>query len=592
MSNPQTTQAPSAPPRPVGRWGLPDLGLGLGLRGPHFGDILTRWPEVGWFEIITESFLVHRGYLSWVLDRIAERYPVVMHGVSLSIGSTEPLDLDYLRAVKALADRVGAPWLSDHVCWTGVGGRNSHDLLPVPYTEEMLRWIVGRIRQVQEVLERPLFLENPSSYVAFADSPIHEWDFIAAMAEEADCGLLVDVNNIYVSSVNHGFDPMDWLDAVPWDRVAQFHVAGHTDRGTHLLDTHIGPVLAPVWALFAEAWRRSGGRAVLLEWDDEIPSFDEVWAEARKAERWMTDLSPQAHPPPPARPGSSSGRPPRRRPPNEPPPGTDALLRWMQAVVAGDKDARLDDIPRHILPSPQLSPDARVEIYTRMVAVRFREAMQEDYPAVQRLLGEDFGAAVAAYCAQHPSTSWALEHLGRHFPQWLQAALDRQRQGQPPVWRGDNAPIPASIADVATLEWAIVQCHLADRSTPLTAEAFAAVAEADRPYVHIGFAPSMRLLRFAAPVHHLLDDHPAPASRHAEHVLVFREGLQVQTRTLPAPEAAVMGELLSAHNLHDAIVHVLTRRPEWQDEVLGSLPVWTQDWAGRGLVVGVRLGRG
>jgi hypothetical protein len=250
-----------------------------------------------------------------------------MHGVSLSIGSTEPLDMEYLKAVKGLADVIEAPWVSDHVCWTGVGGSNSHDLLPVPYTEEMLRWMVQRIRRVQDVLERPLMLENPSSYVAFVDSPITEWDFIAAMAEEADCGLLLDVNNIYVSSVNHDFDPDDYLAAVPWDRVAQFHVAGHTDRGTHILDTHIGPVVEPVWALFGKAWRLSGGRSVLLEWDDEIPDFDTVWAEALKAERWMGDFTPAPRMPSRA-PLSRSGRPVRRREPGEPPPGTDALMRW------------------------------------------------------------------------------------------------------------------------------------------------------------------------------------------------------------------------------------------------------------------------
>ncbi len=557
--------------QPVSRWNLPNLGLGLGLRGPHIGDILTAWPDVGWFEIITENFLVHRGYLNWVLERIAERYPVVMHGVSLSIGSTEPLDMEYLKAVKGLADVIEAPWVSDHVCWTGVGGSNSHDLLPVPYTEEMLRWMVQRIRRVQDVLERPLMLENPSSYVAFVDSPITEWDFIAAMAEEADCGLLLDVNNIYVSSVNHNFDPDDYLAAVPWDRVAQFHVAGHTDRGTHILDTHIGPVVEPVWALFGKAWRLSGGRSVLLEWDDEIPDFDTVWAEALKAERWMGDFTPAPRMPARA-PLSRSGRPVRRREPGEPPPGTDALMRWMHAVVSDAGGTNPAEIGLHVLPNDRLSAPDRVGIYTRMVAIRFREAMVEDYPTVAALLGDNFSRLVAAYCREHPSTSWALEHLGRHFPQWL-----------------EDAPVPAYLADLAALEWAIVESHLSDRTTPLTREAFAAVSAEDRPYARIGFAPSMRLLTFQQPIQHLLEGSEEPETQGEEHVLIYRDGLQVQTRLMSGAEAAVMGELLSGRGLHDALVAVVSRQPELQDEVLQSLPGWTEGWAGSGLVVAVSL---
>ncbi len=588
MSSPSTPQSPTRERRTTGRWSLPDLGLGLGLRAPHIGDILTSWPEVGWFEIITENFLVHRGYLSWVLERIAERYPVVMHGVSLSIGSTEPLNMEYLQAVKSLADRIDTPWVSDHVCWTGVGGRNSHDLLPVPYTEEMLTWMVGRIRQVQEVLERPIFLENPSSYVAFADSPMAEWEFIAAMAEEADCGLLLDVNNIYVSSVNHDFDPFVYLDAVPWDRVAQFHVAGHTDRGTHILDTHIGPVEETVWSLFGRAWRLSGGRSVLLEWDDEIPEFDTVWAEARKAERWMADLNPDARKAEP-RPNTARTRRRRRRQPGEPPLGTDALMRWMHAVVAGDDDAATAEITRHILPNDRMSAPDRIQVYSDMVAVRFREAMAEDYAAVERLLGEDFRPAVAAYCKDHPSTSWALEHLGRHFPQWLQEALSEQSIDGVPAWSATGRPLPAAVAPLASLEWAVVGCHMADRTTPLTAEAFAAVAEADRPYVRIGFAPSLRLLSFDKPVHHLLEGEPPPEDQGAEHVLVYRKGLHVQTRLLPPAEAVVMAELLSGAGLADALLTTVLKQPDWQDEVLSSLPTWTEAWAASGLVVAVTL---
>lgn len=271
----------SAPP--LCRFGFPALGFGAGLRTVHFADVLSGGATVDWFEIISENFMGTGGRPMRVLDDVASRFPVVLHGVSLGIGGTDPLDRDYLRRLKSLAARVRAPWVSDHVCWTGVAGRTSHDLLPIPYTEEALRHVVSRIRQVQDILERPLVLENPSSYAEFRTSSMSEPEFISRMAEAADCGLLLDVNNVYVSAVNHGFDPVAWIDAVPADRVVQYHLAGHTPMDGYLLDTHVGPVPEPVRALFVAAWKRIGPRAAMVEWDEQIPAFDVVRAEVERA---------------------------------------------------------------------------------------------------------------------------------------------------------------------------------------------------------------------------------------------------------------------------------------------------------------------
>lgn len=268
------------------RFGVPDLGIGLGLRTVHYAHILAERPPVAWFEIISENYMHTAGRPLHVLDQVAETYPVVMHGVSLSIGSTDPLDRDYLQELRKLRDRVGARWVSDHLCWTGVTGRNTHDLLPIPYTDEALRHVVARVKEVQDFLEAPLALENPSTYVEFAGSTLPEWEFLAQVAREADCALLLDVNNVYVSSENHGFDPQDYLAAVPWDRVVQIHVAGHTRHDTHIVDTHIGPVEDAVWRLLGEAHRRSGA-SILLEWDAEIPSFEETYAEALRARAYL-----------------------------------------------------------------------------------------------------------------------------------------------------------------------------------------------------------------------------------------------------------------------------------------------------------------
>ncbi|HXB57775.1 MAG TPA: DUF692 domain-containing protein [Vicinamibacteria bacterium] len=265
------------------RWGFPDLGIGVGLRTVHFGHILSQHPPVDWFEVLSENFMKTGGRPLYVLDQVAERYPVALHGVSLSIGSTDPLNREHIQNLKDLAARTRAHWISDHLCWTGVLGRNTHDLLPMPYTEEALRHTVDRVKQVSEMLERPLVLENPSTYVEFAASTLTEWEFLARLAEEADCGLLLDVNNVYVSSFNHGFDPHAYIDSIPADRVVQYHVAGHTNKGTHIVDTHSDHAIAEVWSLYRRAWKRTGPVATLYEWDEDIPEFEVVHAEALKA---------------------------------------------------------------------------------------------------------------------------------------------------------------------------------------------------------------------------------------------------------------------------------------------------------------------
>lgn len=291
------------------------LGFGVGLRTVHFADILRTWPPIDWFEIISENFLDSHGRPRYVLSQIAERYPVVMHGVSLSIGSTDPLDFDYLARLRRLAAAARARWVSDHLCWTGVAGRTSHDLLPLPLNEETLRHVVQRVRIVQDFLERPLVLENPSSYVTFAASTMPEWEFLGRLVAATGCELLVDVNNIYVSSRNHGFDPQDYLAGLPAGCVRQYHLAGHTDLDTHCIDTHDAPVTDAVWRLYAQAVARLGPAATLLEWDARIPPLAAVHAEALRARKVALASSQHALAPPnPSAPGAS--------PPSASAPGT------------------------------------------------------------------------------------------------------------------------------------------------------------------------------------------------------------------------------------------------------------------------------
>ncbi|MDB6101032.1 MAG: hypothetical protein JWO52_1031 [Gammaproteobacteria bacterium] len=257
----------------------PSLGFGLGLRVDHYEPILADHPEVDWFEALTENYLVPGGKPLDYLTRIRERYPLVLHGVSLSIGSTQPLDRTYLAQVKALAARLEPEWVSDHLCWTGIAGRNMHDLLPLPYTEEALANVVERVRTVQDILGRHILLENVSSYVSYRDSQVTEWQFLREIAERADCLILLDVNNIYVSSVNHEFDPLDYLNTIPVDRVQQIHLAGHENHGDYLVDTHDHPVPDPVWELYSAALRRFGSVSTMIERDANIPPLEELCSE-------------------------------------------------------------------------------------------------------------------------------------------------------------------------------------------------------------------------------------------------------------------------------------------------------------------------
>ncbi len=265
------------------RLGLPHLGYGVGLRTQHFPYLLAQPARVDWLEIISENFIDSGGRPRHVLHQLAERYPIVMHGVSMSIGSTDPLNRNYVQRVKRLADEIQAVWVSDHLCWTGVAGVNTHDLLPLPLNEESLRHVVKRVATVQDLLERPLILENPSSYVTFAASTMPEHEFLAQLCHESGCGLLLDVNNVYVSSVNHEFDPVEYIRGIPANHVVQFHLAGHTNCGTHLIDTHDGPVIDLVWELYRLAVRHTGSVSTLLEWDAQIPEFPVLEAEINKA---------------------------------------------------------------------------------------------------------------------------------------------------------------------------------------------------------------------------------------------------------------------------------------------------------------------
>lgn len=262
---------------------VPDLGVGVGLRVPHYRRVVDEHPKIDWFECISENFMVDGGKPLHFLDAVRERYPVVLHGVSMNLGGAGPLDEEYLRRLRELARRARPLWMSDHLCWNGAGQHHLHELLPLPMTREVVRHVAERVRRVQGTLEVPFAIENVSSYMTYREDELTEWQFVSEVVEAADCGLLFDVNNVYVSSYNHGFDPHLYIDGVPHERVMQMHLAGFSDKGTHLLDTHDHPVSDEVWALYRRAVRRIGPCSTLIEWDDQIPELEGLIAEADKA---------------------------------------------------------------------------------------------------------------------------------------------------------------------------------------------------------------------------------------------------------------------------------------------------------------------
>ncbi len=264
----------------------PFLGFGIGLRAEHYQDILEQKPQqIDWLEIISENYMVDGGKPLYYLDAIREHYPMVMHGVSMSLGSTDPLNYDYLRKLKKLIERVDPIWFSDHICWTGVDQKNMHDLLPLPYTEEAVVHLADRISEVQDFMGRQMLVENLSSYITYSDDAMTEWEFLTAVTEKADCQLLLDVNNIYVSSFNHKFDPIEYIEGIPGHRVWQHHLAGHSNEGNLIIDTHDADIIDPVWALYEETAKRLGPVSTMIERDGNIPKLSSVINELGLARR-------------------------------------------------------------------------------------------------------------------------------------------------------------------------------------------------------------------------------------------------------------------------------------------------------------------
>jgi len=537
-------------------------GFGLGLRPPHYADFLADKQPLDWLEIITDNFLVQGGKPWVMLDRIRRDYPMAMHGVAMSIGAPGDVDLAYLQQVKALAQRIDPLWVSDHLCWIGPGPEQLHDLYPLPYTDEAARHVIAQIRRVQEVLGRRLVLENVSSYIDYRESIASEWQFLSHIADEADCLLLVDVNNIYVSSVNHGFAPQDYLQALPAHRVQQIHLAGHSDGGTHLVDTHDHPVAPAVWDLYAQACRLFGSVATMIERDDHIPPLPSMLAELDMARGIALGAHPMQHAAEPSLP-----QPLLSRPLFTEPHGT--KLADVQRQVA---DHVLDRGVAHdlIKGSDDFDPAQRLGVYHHAYRARLSEVLADSFAKTHLFMGSDlFNEHAVAFAAAQPPMTRSLGGYGAAFVDDLRSRY----------------PANPELHELAQLDWDLRDCFDGPDVPALTTEL--AHSDPDSTWLlrQSPLHPSLRLREITTNVVQLWNaidaDQPVPpADRWAQpcRLMVWRKGLQPHFQTLREDHAQFIKALLQGSSIQGAC-DALSDRPALQDPSLlaGWLRLWLEE---------------
>lgn len=539
------------------------LGFGLGLRKEHYAELLEAPVAVDWLEILTENYLVPGGKPLNFLDRIRAQYPLVMHGVSLSIGATSPLDMDYLRQVRELAHRIEPRWISDHLCWTGTGGTNLHDLLPLPYNEEALRHLIERITRVQDFLGRQILLENVSSYISYAHSTMTEWEFLTEVANGADCRILLDINNIFVSARNHGFDPATYLNAIPIARVDQFHLAGHRDHGDYIVDTHDAAIIDPVWALYRAAVRRFGQVSTMIERDDGIPPLAELLAELDLARRHAADAHAMddhvIRAPSSARAVEITSGPP-----------LPILQQALQAHVLDTACAT----PACIAKTPHIDWQRRIEIYTSGYRLRLIEALTTDYPVLNTMLGaEDFAALASDYIDAHPSRHFSLRWFGQSLAQFLtRVAAYRAR------------PL---LAELARFEWTLGEAFDAADADSINLEDIARLPASAWPELRVVMHPSVRQLSLGSlvPGHwRAIQDGASISTSAAPGATaiwrVWRHELRTLFRSLEAREAH-SARLLNDATFGELCEHLSTEMPvaEVPAFAAGLLRQWTSEGA-------------
>ena len=544
---------------------FPLLGCGVGLRSPHYTSIVDVWPEVDFFEAISENYMDTVGRPVRVLEKVRGHYPVILHGTSMSLGSTDPLSPEYLERLKALVERIDPVLVSDHLCWSGVDGHALHDLLPLPFTEEAIRHLVSRISYVQEFLGRRILIENVSTYVTFRHSTIPEWEFLAEIARRSGCGILLDLNNIYVNAFNHGFDPFEYIRGVPAAAVGQFHLAGHTDMGGFLFDTHSAPVLEKVWQLYHFALERFGPVSTLIEWDEHIPPFGRLMEEVASAKRIYRDFENAPKP---------SAAPVEIREVRSLENAGAALKdvqHWIRFRVqpARERDRRSGEL---LNPQGGVPGDERMDVYSNGYLARMHESLAEVYEAVRHFLGADeFIHLAEAYAFEYPSKHYNLNYAGRHLAQFL---------------RGHALPGFPFLADLAELEWRIWEAFHAFDAEPLGPAQLAGVAPEDWENLRLVFQPSVSILVSPWPVLDLWmarkqtpeQAQKIPLESRPQTVLIGRRADQVRCEPLETLCCDILRRLLAGQTLGQVCEEVeVSAGDELMPSVSACFTRWVQD---------------
>lgn len=554
---------------------LPCLGFGLGLRIPHYAHIQEHRPAVDWFEIISENFMDTDGKALRHLDRIREHYPVVMHGVSLSIGSIDAPNSEYLRKLRRLADRVEPAWVSDHLCWTGVAHRNLHDLLPLPYTEPSLMHLVSRVQRVQDLLGRPIALENPSTYLAFTSSYIPEAEFLAELSRRSGCQLLLDVNNVYVSCFNQRQDPQRYLDALPMDRVIQIHLSGHSHCGTHIIDTHDSQVVDAVWSLYSDVLRRAKRPLnTMIEWDADIPPWDVLYAELEKARRIADEvLAHRDCAPVTARLTEpvSTVVPTVRNTPATTLPLALEQQRLQDAIVGGNSLAPALDWVRDL---PDFSARDQLEVYRHAYRARLQEVTAEDYPALELHLGSQrFQQLLLDFIARTPSVHFNIARYSAGLPAFVALTLPDDPLAQ----------------ELAVLEDTLCQLHDAEESSALTPEHLAGLTEQDLAQANLSPRSASRLLVFSHPVDAYYtalreDQAPVRPPPGPSHLLAFRHDDVVWRMPLEPAEYRLLQRLADGVSVGQATAELGANGSQDDEGSQVDVARWFSRWIRNGVL--------
>lgn len=498
-----------------------------------------------------------------MLARIRERYPIVMHGVSLSIGTIDPINSDYLKKLKALAEWAKPAWISDHLCWTGVAHKNTHDLLPVPFTEEALQHVVNRIRMVQDVLERPILIENPSSYLEFTDSHMPEYEFLARMAEAADCGLLLDVNNIYVASFNHRQDPKAYLDAIPAERVVQVHLAGHTHKGTHIIDTHDDHVIDEVWALYRYLLSRTGPVNTMVEWDDKIPAFEVVWAEVEKAKKIAE--APEA---PNALPHFAKSKEYEAVPAHW---NYEMQLYTLQGAIL-EGDAAAAGAEKWITPKPDFPPQEQLQSYINGYRYRLFDIVHDEYPVLRHYLGDKkMDTLIKAFVVAQASTHFNIARYNFTLPAFTKLRLDAMGQ------------------ELSELETVISLLFHAEESEALTPAHIEGMAPEELMESILLPRKALRLMKFNYPVNQFYIDtmeekEPGMPEPAACYLAVYRHEDRIWRLELEEAEYKLLTQLFAGKTVGEALEGLIAENPDGAEQLVLQLSPWFARWMQNGLL--------